>query len=156
MLAISGGGLVVLLTLIQIAPIKIDPWSKIGSMIKRLAKAVGSVFNGDVLDKVEELDEKVGSLDTKVDKMGQRLETVETSIGEQNAINDRTKILRFGDELLHNEKHSKAHFDQILRDIKEYELYCQTHPRFENGVTGPTVERIKAVYAERLEKNDFL
>ena len=47
----SGGGavgvLLVALTLIEIAPIKINPWSKIG-------KAIGKCVNGDVIEKLDE------------------------------------------------------------------------------------------------------
>ena len=41
-LASSGGALVILMTLMQIAPIKVNPWSAIGKMI-------GKALNGDVI-----------------------------------------------------------------------------------------------------------
>lgn len=44
-------GLVVLLTLIQIAPVKVDPWSWI-------ARKVGHAINGEVLQKVEILEKR--------------------------------------------------------------------------------------------------
>ena len=44
-------GLVVLLTLIQIAPVKVDPWSWI-------ARKVGHAINGEVLQKVEVLEKR--------------------------------------------------------------------------------------------------
>jgi hypothetical protein len=40
-------GVALLLSFVQIAPIKINPWSKI-------ARAIGRGFNGDVMDRLEE------------------------------------------------------------------------------------------------------
>ena len=54
---IGGGGLLaVLLTLVQIAPVKINPWSAI-------AKAIGKAINADVL---RELDTVTQKLDTHI------------------------------------------------------------------------------------------
>ena len=47
-LASSGGALVILITLVQIAPIKVNPWSAIGKMI-------GKALNGDVIAKLNEV-----------------------------------------------------------------------------------------------------
>ena len=41
----SGGGLLLLLTFIQLAPVKLDPWSAI-------ARWIGRAINGEVLDKL--------------------------------------------------------------------------------------------------------
>lgn len=134
---LAGGGriLVIVLTLLQIAPIKINPWGAI-------AKAMGRAINADLTDKVTRLEHKVDGIKDKAE--------------EDHAIACRARILRFGDEVLHGERHSKDHFDQILMDIKNYDDYCGCHPDFPNNVTELTSERIKAVYRERLEKNDFL
>lgn len=131
----GGGGIVLLLTLIEISSIKINPWSAIG-------RAIGRAINGEVLDKV-------GALEAEV-------QGIKDDIEEQAAVNCRARILRFGDEVLHNDRHSKDHFDQILRDIAKYELYCQNHPDFENNVTELTGQRIKEVYMRQLHDNDFL
>ena len=42
-LTYSGGGLLLLLTFIQLAPVKLDPWSAI-------ARWIGRAINGEVLD----------------------------------------------------------------------------------------------------------
>ena len=43
----GGGALVLLLTIIQVSPIKVNPWSKI-------ARAIGSALNADVMEKLNE------------------------------------------------------------------------------------------------------
>lgn len=135
-LLLNGGGtLLVLLTLIQIAPVKINPWSSI-------AKAVGRAINGEVLEKVSKLD--------------QEMQGVRAAMAEEKAVNCRARILRFGDECLHGERHTKEHFDQTLRDIAAYERYCEDHPDFENNVTELTSDRIKEIYRHCLTNDDFL
>lgn len=132
-----GGGstLFVVLTLIQIAPIKINPWSAI-------AKAFGRAINSEVLEKV--------------DKLESELKGVRSGMAEEKAVTCRARILRFGDECLHGQRHTKDHFDQTLRDIATYERYCESHPEFENNVTEITSARIKEIYRRCLDTNEFL
>lgn len=130
-----GGLLIVLLTLIQIAPIKINPWSAI-------AKTLGRAINKEMMDKLESLDKEMKQL--------------RDATALESALNCRVRIIHFGDETLHGQKHTKEHFDQILRDIDKYEHYCNTHPEFENNVTVLTSARIKEIYRKRLADGDFL
>lgn len=131
----GGGALLVLLTIIQIAPVKINPWTAI-------AKAIGRAINGEVLEKVGKLEKE--------------MQGVRSGMAEEKAVNCRARILRFGDECLHGERHTKDHFDQTLRDIAAYERYCEDHPEFENNVTELTSDRIKEIYRRCLDNNDFL
>ena len=131
----GGGGLAVLMTLVQISPIKFDPWTWVGKMI-------GRAINGEVLEKVDAL-----SQDVKHNKEDD---------DEKWASLSRTHILRFGDELLHGVAHSKEHFDQVMRDISNYETYCDTHPNYLNGVAHATIQQIKKTYQKCLEENNFL
>jgi hypothetical protein len=138
----GGGGLLVILTLIQISPLKIDPWSA-------LAKAIGRAINADVL-------ERVNSFEKKLDDMSKQLDNMRNEEAERNAVECRTRILRFGDEILHEMEHSKEHFDQILRDITSYEHYCNSHPNFPNNNTVITTQIIKDTYRKRWDEHDFL
>jgi len=122
-------------TVLQISPIQINPWSAV-------ARFVGRAINKEVLEKVESLEKKVDSL--------------EKSQNERAAKDGRVRILRFGDEILHEEKHSKEHFDHILQDITEYEKYCHDHPDFKNNMTVITTARIKSTYEQCLKEHSFL
>lgn len=154
---VTGGGvLLIFLTLVQIAPIKINPWSGVGKMCKKGIKAFGRIINGEVLEKVSSVEAELASVKSDVAVVQQKVEKAAEASDAQAAISARARILRFGDEVLHGQRHTKDHFDSVLRDAKMYEVYCSGHPEFENGVTEPTIKRIKAVYSERLEKNDFL
>lgn len=131
----GGGGVIALMTIIQVTPIKINPWSWIGKMI-------GRAINGEVIDKVDAL-----SKDVKDNKEAD---------DEQWASLSRSHILRFGDELLHGMSHSKEHFDQILLDISKYERYCKEHPKYLNDIANATIKHIKNTYQKCLDENNFL
>lgn len=131
----GGGAVLVLLTLIQIAPIEVNPWSAI-------AAAIGHAINGEVI--------------SKVDQLGDELQSLRSISDEREAVAARIRILRFGDEIYQGTMHSKEHFDQTLDDITEYEQYCAAHPDFKNDMTVITVQTIKETYQKCLEKHNFL
>lgn len=131
----GGGAAVIMLTLIQLAPVKINPWSW-------LARALGRAINGEVLRKVDSLSADVQSLRNQTE--------------EREAKAARSRILRFGDEIYQGTLHSKEHFDQVLDDITDYEQYCAAHPNFKNDMTILTVKKIKETYQTCLEKHSFL
>src|SRR5699024_9612686 len=133
---IGGGGLLaVLLTLVQIAPVKINPWSAI-------AKAIGNAINADVL---RELDTVTQKLDTHI-----RVDD------ERNADSYRTRILQFNNELLREIQHTREDFIEILAVIDDYESYCRDHKEYKNNRAVCAIENIKRVYMDRLQKHDFL
>lgn len=134
-IATGGGILLAAMTLIQIAPIKLNPWST-------LAKAIGRAINGEVI--------------AKVDRLERELLGMKENQEERDAISCRARILHFGDETIHGVRHTKEHFDQILRDITTYERYCDDHPNFENNTTVLTSQRIKDIYEDCLKTKDFL
>lgn len=131
----SGGALLLLMTIVQITPIKFNPWSWLG-------RTIGRAINKEVLDKV--------------DKLAQDVESMKKEDAEEWASLSRTHILRFGDELLHGVLHSKEHFDQILSDISKYESYCDEHKEYKNNVATATIKHIKNAYQKCLDENHFL
>jgi Mg2+ and Co2+ transporter CorA len=142
-MALSGGGvLFIVATLIQITPIKVNPWSW-------LCKKIGNALTGELLVEVRQIKDKVDDLET-------RMIADEKKASEREASNCRTHILRFGDDLLHGIKHSKEHFNHVLLAISTYEKYCDGHPEYLNNVAAATIEQIKKIYQKCLETNDFL
>ena len=120
----------------------VEKTSKTVKPLTKLARAIGRAINGDLIDKVEGLEEKIEKMDQD-DKL-------------QRAKDARTRVLRFGDELIHDVRHTKEHFDDVLRDITEYEKYCDEHPKFENDQMHITAEHIKETYHKCLKEHSFL
>lgn len=127
---------------IEVAPIKINPWSF-------LAKKIGKAMNSDVLARIDKLDTKVNQLDSYV----KQLEQAQLECEAKRA---RTRILRFGDEVRLDVKHSKDSFDEVLADITFYDTYCSTHPDFKNNRTKSTEKVIVDVYEDCLRNDSFL
>ena len=132
----SGCGLLfIIMTVFQIAPIKINPWSC-------LAKRIGKAINGEII--------------VKVDKLGEDLHSLRSECDQREANSCRTRILRFNDEVAHDVHHSKEHFDQTLLDITTYENYCDSHPGYKNNIAAMAIERIKDTYEQCGKEGSFL
>jgi hypothetical protein len=128
-------GLVALSVFIEITPIKLNPWSWV-------AKKIGRAINEEVIEKVDHLENE--------------LEEIKRSDEVNRAKQNRTVILRFGDELRIGIKHSKESFDNILGTISDYDLYCANHPEFKNRITEINEKYISDIYDKCLRDNTFL
>ena len=128
LLAGGGGLLLVLMTLMQIAPVKINPWSW-------LARAIGRAVNAEVIKK---LDDHI------------------TMDDRRTADGHRARILHFNNELLRDIGHTQEEFFEVLAEIDAYEKYCREHPEYPNNRAVLAIENIQEVYKERLKKHDFL
>lgn len=139
----NGGGLaLILMTIVQISPIKINPWSWV-------AQSIGRAINGEVIQKNAEIIKKV-------DNLAYDFQALKATCDRREAEQCRSRICRFGDEILHGVQHSKEHFDQILLDCTDYETYCDEHPHFSNNVAVQTIELIKRTYRACMEDKTFL
>lgn len=133
---------IILTAIIEVSPLKIDPWSW-------LARTIGRAINGEVLKKVNDLQSDIHALDERVTRIGE--------INDERVANAaRRDILRFSDEILHSQLHSKEMYDDILRRCKDYEEYCETHPNYLNHKAEKAIERIMEKYEEHLRDNSFL
>ena len=112
---------------IQIAPIKINPWSA-------LFQWIGKLITGNACSKIDDLIKQVDE-------------------NEKDRI--RWEILNFANSCRNGIKHTRDEFQHIvtLRD-KYQQLLEKTNDV--NGVFDVEYKYILDLYAERLEKNDFL
>ena len=139
----SGAGvLVVLLSIIEIMPIKLNPWSA-------LAKWLGRSINADVIKGLEAV--KATQKETR-----ERLETHISTDEKREVDHCRARILCFNNELLREIPHTREEFIEILKAIDEYERYCREHKDYANGRAVHAIANIGRVYDERLAKHDFL
>lgn len=133
---------IILLSLVEIAPIKINPWSAI-------MKFLGSRMNADLTARLDTMQQRLEEMQKKLD------EHVVTD-DDREARSQRTQILRFNDELIHGVRHTKEHFDEMQVVIHDYGTYCGTHKDFPNGRCVHAIANINRVYDELLESHDFL
>ena len=132
-----------LLSLIQIAPIKIDPWS-------RLFKWMGKIINGSVMEELKDIKKDLANVHAELDNVKEREE-------EREADSTRYRILRFDDELRQHIDHSEEHFTQILADVDKYKKYCDAHKNgYVNSKADSAMENIRTTYDDVKKYNKFI
>lgn len=134
---------IVLMSLVQIAPIKINPLSW-------LASAFGRAINRELIGKVDNLEKSIERVEVK-----QKQE--EEARLEDKAETARVRILRFNNELLlGTPRHTKESFDQVLDDITYYENYCEHHENYKNGKAVMAIKNVRRCYDKCQIDGDFL
>lgn len=123
------------LSMIQVSPIKVNPWSF-------FAKRMGRAVNGELYKKVDDVAELLNS----------HIELDESRTADRK----RSRILHFNGEVLRGIDHTEEEFVDVLKDIDDYNAYCDTHKNYRNSRAVHAIANIERVYDERLLKNDFL
>ena len=91
-----------------------------------------------------------------IERIEKKVSDLKEELGEDRATNARIRILRFADELMRGEQHSKEYFDQVNHDIDTYRGYCNTHPDYLNNRGKMAIENIERVYEDCMRDNNFL
>lgn len=131
-----------LLSLIQIAPIKVNPWSWI-------AKHVGRAINGEVMKKQDDQQKAIETIQSELDSM-------KKCSARKRADEARNRILRFDDELRRHVDHSLEFFEQAIADCDFYEEYCNGNKKYPNGKADSAIRNIRKTYDEVKEHNAFI
>ena len=139
----AGWAVIILLvmTIIQISPIKLDPWTKIANFIERS-------LNRIVIEKLEKVDKKVDSVEEKLNN--HILESESAALQQK-----RSDILSFGSSIISGKNYNKEKFDFMIRCCDEYEKYCHEN-KVVNGVADATIREIRRIYGVRLSEGSFL
>lgn len=127
-------------TLVQIAPIKINPWSWLAMLIR---KAIGT---SDLAQKIESIEQKVENLEVKFDEQL-------TSVSRDNA-KTRAKVIRkdiiyFAESLKRGKSYSQSEFEEVGRLINEYNGLIKDYG-FKNSYCKAQME-----YIENYTKGEF-
>ena len=125
---------VLLLTIIQIAPIKINPWDKILVWF-------GNHMNADLVRRVDVSEEK---LDEHIrDSSEERIRKI------------RADILDFGNACMNGRPHTKEEFEFVISECDAYEKHIEKM-QIKNGVATATIAEIRRLYEKKLQNNTFL
>ena len=142
-LFVGGGvGVVAVLSLLEIAPIKVNPWSAI-------ARGLGRAFNAEVLADLKAVQKAQQDTRSALDKH-------QAADDEYKAECHRAALLAFNTSLLRGELHTQEDFFDAFRHIDQYEDYCRNHPGYKNNRASHAIANIGRVYDERLKARDFL
>lgn len=124
---------VLLMTIIQVAPIKINPWDFVLGWI-------GDRTNSHIIKKVDGLDQKL------TDHI---LESREGSLKRK-----RLRIISFVEDGVNGKKYTKEAFENMIRECDDYEKFIK-ETGMPNGVIEASIDVIRARYKEHLNKADF-
>lgn len=107
------------------------------------------VSTAEISDKLDAQGKKIDSLEKSFDAKSKADE-------EKEAKAARRRILRADDEIRAGTRHSRDFFLDVLRDIDDYETYCDNHPHFKNKCAESAIRSICECYDRQKLTNDFL
>lgn len=125
---------IVAMTLVQISPIKINPWSAI-------VKWIGSNLNKEVIEKVDLIEKRLDEHIRMSDEADIRVR--------------RTNILDFSSSVIRGVNYHREKFDFMIVECDNYEKYCKEN-HIINGVADASIAEIRRIYQEHLRNDDFL
>lgn len=126
--------LLFLMTIIQIAPIKINPWDKILVWF-------GNHMNADIVKRVDVIE---GKLDEHIkDSSDERIRKI------------RADILDFGNACMNHRPHTKEEYEFVISECDQYEKHIEKM-QMKNGVATATIGEIRRLYEKHLQENSFL
>lgn len=124
----------------------------IGYLVTVIVAVLGSSWVGDVLK--ERRERKKGIVSTN--EILEAIKSLRADFDEEKAVTARSRIVRFNDEILSDQRHSKESFDQVLSDIDTYDKYCKANPHFQNHKTVLSSENIVNTYRKCEQERSFL
>ena len=126
--SISNIGIIILIILsfVQISPIKFNPYDKFFSWLRRK-------FLGDFDEDIKDFRERINSVWINF---------------------NRQHILRFARECRQNVLHSRDEWRYVLSIANEYEKYCHDN-KLTNGIIEAETEYIRDSYQERVQNGNF-
>ena len=122
------------LTLFEIAPIKVNPWSHI-------LKWMGEKQNGALREDFRILKGEFHNL--------------KKDFEEKNAHDKRWSILDFANSCHNGRKHTKEEWEHVLNQLKFYEEYVVEHD-IDNAVIEEETRYLRELYRELMVKNEFI
>ena len=126
--------LTLLSIVIEVAPIKINPWTK-------LLKGIGNRMNADILKRLDEVETQLKKQDDKIDN------------NEKDRI--RYEILDFARACRKHEQHTKEEFDHIFEQYDKYEVILAKLEQ-PNGKVTQAMRFLSSIYQEILETDGFV
>lgn len=122
------------ITLFEIVPIKINPWST-------LFRWIGKAINGELKEQLSDLSSDVSELKSDFEM--------------KKAEDMRWEILEFANTCRIGNEHSKDEWRHVMNQVSEYEEYTE-RKGITNGVIEEDTRFIRELYHERNIRNDFL
>lgn len=139
--SIGGLLLVIILTLIQITPVKWNPWDSILTWL-------GKKLNAGVKKEVDELKDSLKEVEKKLDN-----HITESKVKDLK--DTRRDILDFCSSSMNGQRHTQEQYRFVIKKCDEYELYVEAN-KIKNGEITSAIKEIRRRYDRHIQQNDFL
>nr|DAS33905.1 MAG TPA: hypothetical protein [Caudoviricetes sp.] len=114
----------ILSVVVEVAPIKINPWTVI-------FKYIGGIINRGVYKKLDAIElatqRNAQSIEDIKAEMESRFNTYDKQDKEQQAVSMRNEIINFAENLKLGRIYSEKQFEYILDVISKYYIHCDTY-----------------------------
>ena len=124
---------VILTTLVQISPLKLNPWDFCLGWI-------GDRLNSHIIKKVD-------ALDTKLTE--HIAESRDSSVKQK-----RARILKFVEDGMGGKRYTKETFEFMIKECDDYETYIKKND-IKNGVIEASIAEIRRRYLNHIQNVDF-
>lgn len=148
-----------LATIIEITPIKLNPWKALKNFFvapANTARDISSIkdeikVNTNKIDtltsRVNDIDQKVSvNLASKIDALDDKITTETAERSNDHYKEMRRAIISFSEDITCGITHNREHFDEIIHIIDDYNQYCKTHPEFPNSRCEMSIQFIEETY----------
>ena len=128
-------------SIIQVAPIKVNPWDWIlGGIGKRLNKAIN---------------ERMDAIEKKQSEFESKFDIYVTEQRKKDLDDKRSQILQFCNECMLHKRHTQEQFRFVIRLCDEYEKYIEDN-KLKNGEISDAIDQIREIHRKCLAENSFL
>lgn len=140
--------LVIISGIIEISPIKINPWQAIGKLLtKSVADEITSLKSE--LSDMQEIHKR------ETEKLNNKIDSIYGDLQNHVAESMRSDILDFQNSCLNRRKHTKEEFTYIYKLCDKYDKYIHDN-ELSNSEAEEAIQYIRTVYRECLESGAFI
>lgn len=140
--------LTILSVVVEVAPIKINPWTAI-------FKYVGSIVNRGVYKKLDAIEgatqRNAQAIEDIRSDMESRFNAYDKKEKELQAVGMRNEIINFAENLKLGRVYSEKQFEYILDVVSKYNMHCEKY-KIKNHYIDDAHDIIKSEMKERFEE----
>lgn len=136
---------------IEIAPIKVNPWS-------RILKCIGNALNRDLSSRISVLEatakKNTGSIADLQQKMEDSFVKEARDRDTIEAKKLRGRIISFAESCRKDAKHTRVQFEEIFRAVDDYNYYCEKYSIPNHYIDGE-VKYLEEIFQEVARESKF-
>lgn len=137
---------------IQITPIKWNPWSQLFKWIGKLINTEMNKKIADLIDSTKQLNKK---LEDETRKLDNKITDLRIMVDENEKDRIRYEVLNFANSCHNHIRHTKDEFEHIIALNDKYNLLLE-RTGDKNGVYTAEYEYIRGIYTRLQEKGGFI